>query len=438
MAERSSHGVSLEGDAVKDAAGFAVIDTETTGLLPGFHHRIAEIAIIHVDAAGRVTDEWCTLVNPERDLGPQAVHGIRAADVRRAPTFQQISDDVIERLRGRVPVAHNWPFDAMHLRAEFSRLDIQTPLESRAGLCTMRLADRVLPRAGRSLLACCDRAGISVMGWHSALADARAAAALLEYYIAASALPAQWTDHYGEVISWTWPVLGLDPVSPVVRRAEGEDEPHFLARLVDRLPRTGIPDSDSYLAMLDQVLVDRHVSVTEADALVEHAYELRLHRAEVVELHHGYLRALARAAWSDGVVTGAERADLAEVAALLGLDARAAKQMVDEETPTASSEVPPAGLRVGRFAIEPGDFIALTGEMSVPRATWEERAIRAGLFVGKSVTKNTKLLVAADPDSLSGKAKKARQYSIPVVTEAAFGRFIECMPLQCSAGPARR
>lgn len=183
MAERCSSGAPLEGDAVKDATGFAVIDTETTGLLPGFHHRIAEIAIIHLDATGSVTDEWCTLVNPERDLGPQAVHGIRAADVRRAPTFQRISCEVIERLRGRVPVAHNWPFDAMHLRAEFSRLDIRTPLESRAGLCTMRLAGRVLPGAGRSLLACCDSAGISMMGWHSALADARAAASLLEYYI---------------------------------------------------------------------------------------------------------------------------------------------------------------------------------------------------------------------------------------------------------------
>lgn len=421
---------------MKDAAGFAVIDTETTGLLPGFRHRIAEIAIIHLDPAGRITDEWCTLVNPERDLGPQAVHGIRAADVRRAPTFQHISGEVIERLRGRVPVAHNWRFDAMHLRAEFSRLDIRTPLESRAGLCTMRLAGSVLPGAGRSLLACCDRAGISVVGWHSALADARAAAALLEYYIVASAVPAQWADHYGQVISWPWPMLRFDVVRPVVRRAEGEEEPHFLARLVDRLPRTGIPNSDSYLAMLDQVLLDRHVSATEADALVELAYELGMHRAEVINLHHGYLSALARAAWSDGVVTRAERADLAQVAKLLSLDERAADQMVDEELPTARSKAPPPGLRIGEFAMEPGDIVVLTGEMSVPRAVWEERAAQAGLSVGNSVTKKTKLLIAADPDSPSGKAKKARQYGIPVVTEAAFGRFVECMPRPVLSRPA--
>lgn len=292
----------------------------------------------------------------------------------------------------------------------------------------MRLAGSVLPGAGRSLLACCGKAGISVVGWHSALADARAAASLLEYYIVAAALPARWADHYGQVISWPWPMLAFDLVSPVVRRAEGEEEPHFLARLVDRLPRTGIPDSDSYLAVLDQVLLDRHVSATEADALVELAYELGMHRAEVINLHHGYLRALARAAWSDGVVTGVERADLAKVAKLLGLDERAVGQMVDEEPLTAGSKARPPGLQVGEFAMQPGDIVVLTGEMSVSRAVWEERAAQAGLSVGKSVTKKTKLLIAADPDSLSGKAKKARQYGIPVVTEAAFGRFVECMP----------
>lgn len=410
-----------------DTALFAVIDTETTGILPGFHNRIAEIAIIHLDAAGHVTDEWCTLVNPERDLGPQAVHGIRAADVRRAPTFQQICCEVIERLRGRVPVAHNWPFDAMHLRAELERLDIQTPLEPHAGLCTMQLAGRALPGTGRSLLACCDHAGISLKSWHTALADAHAAASLLKYYIAASALPVRWIDHCQEVISWPWPVLGFHPVSPVVRRAEGEEEPHFLARLVDRIPRTENRHSDSYLGMLDQILVDRHVSATEADALVELAYELGLHRAEVIELHHGYLRALARVAWSDGVVTEAERADLTEVATLLGLDAHTANQVVDQERLTASSGASHAEVRLGRFAMKPGDIVVLTGEMSLPRAVWEERATQAGLMVGRNVTRTTKLLVAADPDSLSGKAKTARQYGIPVVTEAAFGRFIESM-----------
>ena len=87
--------------------GYAVIDVETTGLKQGWHHRLVEVAIVHVDRVGAVTDEWCTLVNPKRDLGPQHKHGITATEVRSAPDFGQVAAAVVERLRGRVLVAHN-------------------------------------------------------------------------------------------------------------------------------------------------------------------------------------------------------------------------------------------------------------------------------------------------------------------------------------------
>ena len=68
--------------------------------------------------------------------------------------------------------------------------------------------------------------------------------------------------------------------------------------------------------------------------------------------------------------------------------------------------------------------------MNEPREVWEQRALAAGLVVGKSVTKRTVLVVAGDPDSLSGKARKARDYRIPIVTEKAFGRMLGDMPAE--------
>ena len=48
------------------------------------------------------------------------------------------------------------------------------------------------------------------------------------------------------------------------------------------------------------------------------------------------------------------------------------------------------------------------------------------------------LLVAADPDSLSGKARKARDYDIPIVGEAALARLTGAFPLRWPrAGAAR-
>ena len=54
----------------------------------------------------------------------------------------------------------------------------------------------------------------------------------------------------------------------------------------------------------------------------------------------------------------------------------------------------------------------------------ETYARERGMIVQMGVTKKTDLLVAADPDSLSGKAKKARAYGIRIVAEPAFWRMM--------------
>lgn len=65
-----------------------------------------------------------------------------------------------------------------------------------------------------------------------------------------------------------------------------------------------------------------------------------------------------------------------------------------------------------------GEAVVLTGEMHQPRAQWESTLIGLGYVVKPAVSKTVKLVIAADPDSLSGKAKKARDYGIPIVGEA--------------------
>jgi DNA polymerase III subunit epsilon len=153
---------------------YAVVDVETTGLNPGWHDRIAEVAVILVDPDGREEQSWTSLVNPQRDLGPQHIHGITAAEARRAPTFDQLAGQLAQLLRGRVLVAHNLPFDALFLAAEYSRLGAKLPAHRDVGLCTMRLATQYLP-AGRSLADCCLVADVALTNAHSALHVASAA-----------------------------------------------------------------------------------------------------------------------------------------------------------------------------------------------------------------------------------------------------------------------
>ena len=88
----------------------AVIDVETTGLNPYGHDRVVEIAAVVIEPDGTVVREFCSLINPERDIGPTSIHGLSANDVTSAPRFSEIAGallEVAERLAdGRLPKEH--------------------------------------------------------------------------------------------------------------------------------------------------------------------------------------------------------------------------------------------------------------------------------------------------------------------------------------------
>jgi DNA polymerase-3 subunit epsilon len=395
---------------------YAVIDLETTGLRPGWHDRVIEMAVVQLDAVGAVVREWCTLVNPGRDLGPQHIHGIRAAEVLDAPTFPQIAGHLGHLLAGRVVVAHNLRFDGPFLAAEYQRLGLSAPLDPDYGLCTMALAARYLPGCARSLVDCCTRAGVEATRAHSALYDARAAAGLLAYYLRREGQPPPWVRLQPVAGRAAWPDLPATSVRSVLRRTPGETAEHFLSRLVACLPRADSDDADAYLDILDRALLDRQLSETEARGLLEFAGTVGLSLAQVVDLHKQYLLALAAAALADGVVTDIERVDLEQVTTLLGLEPAHLGQVLQSPPPAAPT-------KLGTFSLAAGDIVVFTGQLDEPREVWEQRATAAGLIAGHTVTKRTRLVVAADPDTLSGKARKARGYRIPIVNVATFQRL---------------
>ncbi|WP_017537822.1 exonuclease domain-containing protein [Nocardiopsis halophila] len=415
-------------------SGYAVVDVETTGITPASHHRVVEVAVVHVDDSGEVGSEWSTLLNPGRDLGAGHVHRIRAREVRKAPLFEEVAGDLAELLRGRVVVAHNLPFDVRFLAAEYARMGVEVPLSPSQGLCTMGLSRRYLRGTGkRSLEGCCRSAGLRLVDAHSALGDAHAAAGLLRHYLAAAPTPRPWAELLAACAALDWPHVQRSGRATVTRSQAGEGEAHFLERIVERLPGDTATDAaDPYLAVLDRALVDRHLSAAEADELVDTARYLGISRETVAAAHHRYLAALADAAWEDGVVTGLERADLQNVAALLGMP----PDSVGKELRRAEAERTCGGSAAGgrsaappasAFVLDPGDQVVFTGTSRRSRDDWHGMAVEAGLVPKNGVTRQTRILVAADPDSLSGKAKKARERGIPVITEEAFEKLLEAM-----------
>ncbi|GAA2704012.1 exonuclease domain-containing protein [Actinoplanes palleronii] len=399
---------------------YAVVDLQTTGTRTSWHDRIVEIAIVRLDATGTVVDEWCTLVNPDRDLGPQSLHGITGAEARRAPVFAEVAGQIAERLAGQLLVAHNLLFDAGFLLAEFGKLGVTVPVDDDWGLCTMRLAGHFLPTASRSLKACRAAAGLPPHREYSALHGARAAAELLTYYLGRAGDPPPWAELSDEVRQMKWPALPVTDVVPVARGRAEEREPHFLTRLVERLPRQLNPKADAYLALLDGVLLDRHISASEADQLVTTAERIGLSRADAEFLHHRYLSGLAAVALADQILTPAERLDLDGVAELLGLTS------ADVDRALAGAAEQPSA-PIAQWQLSPGDQVVFTGILQPPREHLEVDALTHGLRTARKVTKQTRLLVAADPDSMSGTAKLARQYNIPIVTTTAYRAMLEAL-----------
>ena len=367
---------------------YAVLDLETTGLFN--RDRVIEVAIVHADERGEVTGTWHTLVNPERDLGRQDVHGVRAADARHAPLFGEIAGDIAIRMAGRIPVVHNIVFDSRLLAAEYARMGLDIPYLAEYGVCTMSWAAEFLPGTARGLATCCEAVGVRIEHEHEALADAVATAGLLRAYLGMAPDPAPWAVLAETAAGMEWPGLPYD-VAEVRHRTRGDVPGGFVAR-IPRSRRTIEDGADEYLSAVDRALLDGVVSDTEAEGLVELAGAYGYGREQVLELHRVYLDTLA----ADGV----DRAELGAYAAQLGLPGHAAE---------------PRDAGLTRFALAPGDAIVLTGSFPEGKEYWAERARHAGLVVNGYVTKAAALVVAADPDSMSGKASTARRYGIPVV-----------------------
>lgn len=158
---------------------YAVVDVETTGGSYGHGHRMTEIAIYEV-RCGVVEDEYRSLVNPGRSIPRHiaALTGINDRMVASAPFFDHIAADVLERLEGRIFVAHNVRFDWGWVSRQLAEAFGEVPDVER--LCTVQMARRLLPRLRRrNLDEVARHYGIDVADRHRAHGDALATARIL-------------------------------------------------------------------------------------------------------------------------------------------------------------------------------------------------------------------------------------------------------------------
>jgi DNA polymerase III subunit epsilon len=87
---------------------FLAIDVETAN---ADYSSICEIGIAEFED-GQLPNKWRTLVNPEAYFDPfnVSIHGIDEKQVKHAPTFDKIHNELVSRMQDKITV-HHMPFD---------------------------------------------------------------------------------------------------------------------------------------------------------------------------------------------------------------------------------------------------------------------------------------------------------------------------------------
>jgi DNA polymerase III subunit epsilon len=153
---------------------YAIVDIETTGGYAA-NHRITELAIYHHDGT-RITDTFQTLLNPGREIPYfiTGLTGITTKMVEKAPTFEEVYQEIFDWLKDRVFVAHNAHFDYSFLKKEFESVGVNWQTKK---LCTVRLGRKIIPGLeSYSLGRLAESLGINIPDRHRASGDAQATA----------------------------------------------------------------------------------------------------------------------------------------------------------------------------------------------------------------------------------------------------------------------
>lgn len=161
---------------------FVAIDFETANYNS---YSACAVAIVTVESH-IVTDRYYSLIQPPKNIyfkGFCELHGIYPEHTENAPTFEDISGEILKRLEDETIVAHNEGFDRNVLKSAFQYYDLSPGALklNKKWECTVKIY-RKLGFRPAGLSACCERLDIPLQH-HNALSDAEACATLYSMYL---------------------------------------------------------------------------------------------------------------------------------------------------------------------------------------------------------------------------------------------------------------
>ena len=170
---------------ILDYRTITFFDVETTHLDPTLGE-IIQIAIVTEDRSGKLT-EWSTKIKPRLESGTYhkralEINGYNEAAWKDAPSFEDVADTIVDKLRWGPLVAHNAAFDIAFVESclerftrwvKGGRTDINENV-FRLGypvIDTVALSWMMLPTERQNLNALREHLDITTEGAHEAVKD---------------------------------------------------------------------------------------------------------------------------------------------------------------------------------------------------------------------------------------------------------------------------
>lgn len=421
---------------------FSLIDLETTGLFK--NDRIVEISIRKVDFQGNEIEHLNTLVNPERDVGPQSIHKISALDVQNAPVFSELVGNILSIIDNSVLVGHNINgFDIKFLSKEFEKAGLNFIYNEENTLDSLRFAKELkyplkLEKLYKSIV---KGSSIKKINFHNASEDTKALLNIFKtndfknWVLRQQVTPIFFEDIPEKSKSLATRGEGLESVSSFIESIKYSEKIIDLEFDEFKL--------NQYSIALQSYIEDKEVSDEEILKIQEFVSEFNISIDEARQIHKHILDTYTDIALLDSKITDEEMYKLRQISKLLGIENYLEESIENSSNNNIKNKLLDKTISVlplkreSNFYIEDlkGKLVCFTGDILVVSSGQEydkdgltSVSKNKGINISSTLNKKVDILVAQDVFSQSSKIQKAKNYGIRILDSNDFARKIGVIP----------
>ena len=421
---------------------FSLIDLETTGLFK--NDRIVEISIRKVDFQGNEIEHLNTLVNPERDVGPQSIHKISALDVQNAPVFSELVGNILSIIDNSVLVGHNINgFDIKFLSREFEKAGLNFIYNEENTLDSLRFAKELkyplkLEKLYKSIV---KGSSIKKINFHNASEDTKALLNIFKtndfknWVLKQQVTPIFFEDIPEKSKSLATRGEGLGSVSSFIESIK------YSEKIIDL--EFDEFNLNQYSIALQSYIEDKEVSDEEILKIQEFVSEFNISIDEARQIHKHILDTYTDIALLDSKITDEEMYKLRQISKLLGIENYLEESIKNSSNNNIKNKLLDKTISVlplkreSNFYIEDlkGKLVCFTGDILVVSSGQEydkdgltSVSKNKGINISSTLNKKVDILVAQDVFSQSSKIQKAKNYGIRILDSNDFARKIGVIP----------